>query len=296
MNIREKGFLLLSSFLGNPQRRPLTTAQLRTLSMRMAAVDWEEPNRALRIEDLTRLGFKDELAGHILELLEDRVSLEAYLQRGEALGCIPVSRISPVYPMAVRNRLGMDAPGCIWLRGDPGLLELPGVSLVGSREIAPENQRFAAEVGRQAAQQGYVLISGNARGADQIAQTSCLEAGGKVISIVADCLWKHPQRTNVLYLSEDSFDLPFHARRALSRNRLIHCMGIRTFVAQSGAYRGGTWDGTVRNLRAGWSQVFCYQDGSRAAAELIQMGAGEITIGELHNFSLLNMPDVGLFD
>lgn len=296
MNIREKGFLLLSSSLGNPHRYPLTTAQLRTLAMRMEAVDWKEPDRELQLEDLTRLGFKDELAGHILELLDDRASLEAYLSRGMEAGCVPLSRISPAYPMSVRNRLGMDAPGCIWVKGDTELLSLPGVALVGSRDIEPENRKFAAEVGRQAALQGYVLISGNARGADQIAQTSCLEAGGKVVSIVADSLRKHRQDENILYISEDGFDNAFDARRALSRNRLIHCMGIRTFVAQASAFRGGTWDGTVRNLRAGWSQVLCFQDGSHATAELIQMGAEEISMDDLGNFSLLDSRVIGLFD
>lgn len=295
MNIREKGFLLLSCSFGDPDRRPLTTAQLRTLAMRMEAVDWSGQDRELRLEDLTGLGFKDELAGHMMELLEDRSTLEAYLKRGEVCGCIPASRISPHYPMAVRNRLGMDAPGCIWMKGNPELLGLPGVALVGSRDLHWENQKFAAEVGKQAARQGYVLISGNARGADQIAQSACLEAGGKVISVVADSLLKHRHDDRILYLSEDGFDLPFHAQRALSRNRLIHCMGIRTFVAQARAFQGGTWDGTVRNLRGQWSQVFCFQDGSPAAAELIQMGAEGITIDKLYNFSLLDTALLGLF-
>ena len=34
MNPREQGFLLLSGKLGDPQRKPLTTAQLRLLSQR----------------------------------------------------------------------------------------------------------------------------------------------------------------------------------------------------------------------------------------------------------------------
>jgi predicted Rossmann fold nucleotide-binding protein DprA/Smf involved in DNA uptake len=253
----------------------------------MAAVRLEEPDRALRFEDLTGLGFKNELAGHIMALLEDGDLLEQYLERGTQVGCVPLSRISPSYPMSVRNRLGMDAPGCLWIKGDPELMSMPGVALVGSRDIFPENQRFAAEVGRQAARQGYVLISGNARGADAIAQSSCLREGGMVISIVADSLWKHPVRENVLYISEDGFDLSFHAHRALSRNRLIHCMGLYTFVAQTDLGRGGTWDGTLRNLKAGWSPVFCYQDGSRASQELQQMGAVGICMEELNNFLLL---------
>jgi predicted Rossmann fold nucleotide-binding protein DprA/Smf involved in DNA uptake len=116
-----------------------------------------------------------------------------------------------------------------------------------------------------------------------------------VISIVADSLREHRSRENVLYVSEDGFDIGFQARRALSRNRLIHCMGIRTFVAQATLGRGGTWDGTLRNLKAGWSQVFCFQDGSRASQELQQMGAAGISIEELNNFSLLSTDENSFF-
>ena len=87
------------------------------------------------------------------------------------------------------------------------------VALVGSRELREENWKFAAEVGRQAALQGYVLVSGNARGADRTAQEACLAAGGKVICVVADDLWKQPLRENILYLSEDDFEEGFSAQR-----------------------------------------------------------------------------------
>ena len=95
----------------------------------------------------------------------------------------------------------MDAPGTLWIKGDITLLFEKAVSLVGSRELKHMNLDFAQEAGRQAALQGYVLISGNARGADRAAQDACLEAGGQVISVVADSLQNQPLTENVLYLS-----------------------------------------------------------------------------------------------
>ena len=106
--------------------------------------------------------------------------------------------------------------------------------MVGSRELGEENRIFAENVGRQAALQGYVLVSGNAKGADSTAQESCLTGGGSVICVVADELEKHPVQKNVLYLSEDGFDMVFSPYRALQRNRIIHSLGSCTFVAQSG--------------------------------------------------------------
>ena len=203
------------------------------------------------------------------------------------MDCVPISRVSTEYPLAVRKRLGLNAPGCLWAKGNLALLNTQTVSLVGSRVLREDNRRFAELAGREVALQGYTLVSGNARGADRTAQDACLEAGGRVISIVADELQKYPMTERMLYLSEDSFDLPFSATRALSRNRVIHSLGYITLVAQCDLGTGGTWDGTVKNLQKNWSPVFCFDDGSPASAELGQLGAELIDTKHLRNLSAL---------
>lgn len=284
MSPRERGFLLLSSHLGDPNRKPLTAPQLRTLADRVQHAEIPAEDRELEPQDLAALGYGSEMAKRIVQLLDDEEILDYYLNRGAKLDCTPVARVSDCYPLLLRKRLGLDSPGCLWARGDLSLLEQPAVALVGSRELHEDNWRFAAEVGRQAALQGYALVSGNARGADRTAQESCLATGGQVISVVADELWKQPLRENVLYLSEDGYDEAFSAQRALSRNRCIHCLGTKTFVAQTSLKTGGTWDGTVKNLRFGWSSVYCFDDGSEGMELLAQMGANLIEIAGLHSF------------
>ena len=279
----ERGFLLLTSHLGDPLRRPLTVAQFRVLAERMQHRDGEPEDRDLTPGDLMALGYGAEMAERIAKLLSEEELLDHYLNRAGKLGCVPITRISGAYPLVVRKRLGLDSPGCLWARGDLELLQEPGVALVGSRELDEGNWKFAAEVGRQAALQGYVLVSGNARGADRTAQESCLAHGGRVISVVADELWKQPLRENVLYLSEDGYEEAFSAQRALSRNRVIHALGLKTFVAQSGLKMGGTWDGTVKNLRFGWSPVFGFRDGSEAMELLFQMGVTPVEMEQLES-------------
>ena len=296
MNAREEGFLLLASSLGDPNRHPLTTPQLRTLAERVRTAPQVPEDRQLESRDLMAMGYGREMAERIVALLDDTVLLKHYLRRGQRGVCTPLSRISEDYPLTVHNRLGADAPGCLWMKGNAELLTKPAVALVGSRELGAENLAFAREVGRQAARQGYVLVSGNARGADRAAQESCIAHGGEVICVVADELERHAPRKNMLYISEDGFDLPFSAQRALSRNRIIHCMGLRTFVAQAGYQHGGTWDGTVKNLRFGWSPVYCFDDGSPAAALLEDMGAEKIGLADLHDIAALNVRFFGLFD
>lgn len=284
MNPRERGFLLLSGKLGDPERRPLTTAQLRLLAQRAALLTPEEEESQLNLRHLLSIGIRQDLAERILSLLEDEAQLDVYLKKADKVGCVPITRVSEEYPLILRKRLGFDAPACLWVKGDRNLLKMPGVSLVGSRDLNFPNRKFAREVGAQAAKQGFMLISGNARGADSTGQNACLEAGGCVISVVADALIEHPLEKNLLYVSEEDFTEPFSVPRALRRNYAIHAWGEVTFVAQCSLEKGGTWDGSVQNLRRKWSPLFCMKDGSPASNALEGMGATLIEPEALQNF------------
>ena len=281
----EQGFLLLTCPLGDPERQILTTAQFRTLAQRAAQMEKPLEDRDLTAGDVMALGYGSAFAERVLRLLSQQELLEHYVRRSRLANCQCITRLHADYPAKLRKSLGLDSPGSLWLKGDLSLLKMPMIALVGSRDIRQENAAFARQVGIEAARQGYVLVSGNARGSDRIAQSACLEAGGKVISVLADELDKHPVRENLLYLSEDGFDLPFTAQRALSRNRVIHALAEKTFVAQVTDGRGGTWDGTQKNLRFGWSHVFCFQDDTSGMQKLIQMGANTISALDLQDIS-----------
>jgi len=273
MTAGECGYLLLSSKFGDPDRRPLTTAQLRILAQRAAYLPQSGGSEALTLEHLLAAGVEKQLAEKTLVLLDDTLQLNAYLSRARRTGCTPITRANPSYPVALRKRLGLEAPGCLWAKGNLDILSMPSVSLVGSRALKERNRRFAREVGIQAEKQGFALISGNARGADSAAQDACLEAGGYVVSVLADSLNEYCPDTHRLYLSEDDYDECFSVPRALHRNRVIHALSDGVFVAQCTLERGGTWDGSIQNLRRGWSTLYCFRDGSDAVVSLEQMGA-----------------------
>lgn len=296
MTPRERGFLLLTSHLGAPERNIMTVAQLRTLTARMQMMARPEQDRDLLPDDLIQIGYDQKTAARIIYLLQDEPLLDLYLRRGSRHNCFPLTRASPDYPCNLLRLLGMDSPGCLWYMGDLSILGTSGIALVGSRDLNTKNLTFAKEVGKQAALQGFTLISGNARGADRAAQESCLRWGGKVISIVADALENCSPRQNMLYLSEDGFDLPFSATRALSRNRIIHCLGKKVFVAQSRLYKGGTWNGTERNLQKNWTPVYCFDDGTQATEVLVQMGASAIQTEDLSNISTLPIVYMNFID
>lgn len=295
MNARERGFLLLAGRLGDPARRPLTTAQLRLLAQRASLLPKPEGEARLELGHLQAIGLENALSEHILSLLEDELQLDAYLKKAEKFGCTAITRANSDYPLILRKRLGQDAPGCLWFKGDAGILKMPAVALVGSRELQAANRKFAREVGIQAAKQGFALVSGNARGADSVAQAACLEMGGRVVSVVADSLMEHSRDEHILYLSEEGFDEAFSPFRALHRNHVIHALGEITFVAQCTLERGGSWDGTAQNLRKKWSPVFCFKDGSAGTLALEKMGAGLIDCDALQNFRQFSNPQLTLY-
>lgn len=287
----ELGFLMLASHLSDGSREILSVSQLRRLATAMRNAQGRGEDRPLEETDLIRCGFDLLFSQRILRLLQDEALLEDYLLKANESDCFPLTWASPNYPAEVRRHLRDEAPGCLWAKGDIGLLEQPKISVVGSRKPGIDNARFAYEVGRQAAMQGFVLVSGNAKGVDQMAQQGALDAGGCVISVVADRLCDRPGQDRVLYLSEEDFDADFSSRRALSRNRVIHSLGRCTFVAQSSLHTGGTWSGTCQNLRNGWSDVFVYQDGSPASAELVGHGAKPCSFRDLSDIRALILPD-----
>ncbi len=296
MKTVEQGFLLLTSHLGDMKSNPLTTAQFRTLLMRVKNAPREDPDRELELRDLTAMGYDSATGERILFLLSRQEQMQYYVEKGKRLSCTVVTRSSRNYPAALRLRLGTDCPGCLWLKGNADILCKPAVALVGSRELPLENETFAREVGRQAALQGFALLSGNARGADRAAQDSCLENGGFVISIVADRLQDAKPHPRILYISEDGYDCDFSTQRAHSRNRLIHSMGMLTLVARSSLGKGGTWSGCVQNLRNRYSPVFCFQDGSQAAEKLMELGAVAVDIYDLSDYQRLKDFEITLFD
>ena len=295
MTAGERGLLLLDSCLGDPKRKCLTTAQLRQLAQRVRDSQKPDADRPLQPKDLIRLGYGQKEAERILELLNQDALLGLYLRQCEKAGCGVLTRLSRQYPQRLRSKLWPDAPAGLWYKGDLSLLEKPMVALVGSRNILAPNAEFARQAGIQAAAQGFVLVSGNARGADRIAQDACLEAGGSVVSVLADSLTDHPAAAKVLFLSEDGFNMGFSTPRALQRNRIIHALPQLVLVAQCAAKTGGTWDGTMRNLKQRWSNVACFDDGSEGAALLEQAGACLIGTEQLQDLSLLATPDASLF-
>ena len=87
MNPRERGFLLLTSRLGNPDRQVLSTAQLRMLALRMRGRECAQPEREMTRQDFIALGYDRETAERYLSLVSvlDKAGAYAIQESGEFL-------------------------------------------------------------------------------------------------------------------------------------------------------------------------------------------------------------------
>ena len=275
MRAAEEGLLLLCCPLPGQTEKPLSLAQLRELEKRARAFGLADgdPMRDVTAADLRRLGYAEDEARRITALLGREEALRAYLRAAEAHGIFPVTRLDARFPARLRHQLAGTCPAVLFAKGDTSLLAARCISVVGSRALTASGRAFAGQAGRMIAEAGLTLASGGAAGADMAAQNACLAAGGRAVVFPAGSLLDCEALENVLYLSEQAYDAPFSAPRALARNRLIHAMGEKTLVAQCTCGRGGTWEGTTENLRRDYSPVFVHDDGSDGASALIARGA-----------------------
>jgi DNA processing protein len=104
-----------------------------------------------------------------------RRDVEAELEAAYRLDVAPVFTIEPGYPAALAAIAA--PPPMIYIKGNTALLARPAVAIVGSRQASAAGikvaRMFAAELGAQ----GFVIVSGLARGIDAAAHEASLATG-----------------------------------------------------------------------------------------------------------------------
>lgn len=283
MTPQQRGMILLCSHLGCNARPVLTPNMMKRVQTQVTRTRQDNPQRYLSTEELLRMGLQPALAQRVIDLMGDHMMLEQYLRQAERSGCVPLTPFTAGYPHRLWAKLGYEGPCCLWSKGNLSLLSRPAVAVVGSRDPAPAAREFAIRAGQAIAKRGFVLVSGNAKGVDSLAQEACLRAGGSVISVVADTLCDKKPHDRIVYLSENDYDVDFTSQRALSRNRVIHAMAELTFVSQCREGKGGTWSGSYANLKNKWSPVACFSDGTSGAYALERLGARLVTEADLES-------------
>ncbi len=236
------------------------------------------------VEDLTGSGIDQMLAERIVALLDRSVALAFELDRYEQAGISTVTVHDDGYPARLRERLGNKAPALLHVAGQSALLSEPGVGVVGSRGVDEDGAQVATAVAERSTSLGYPVVSGGARGVDQLAMNAAHEVGGRVVGVLADSLTRTVSRTETrkALLDGDTVlatpygpEAPFSVGTAMGRNKVIYALSTLTVVVASDHETGGTWAGAAEALRGGFGRVAVWRGAGEGPgnAHLVRRGA-----------------------
>ncbi len=97
----------------------------------------------------------------------------------------PTYEIHPgdrLYPSMVAEL--SDAPRTLYVRGDPEVLTMPSLSIIGSRKASPYGIACAELAARVAVEAGVNVVSGGAIGCDQASGWEALNRGGRHVIVL----------------------------------------------------------------------------------------------------------------
>jgi DNA processing protein len=140
-------------------------------------------------------------------------------------------------------------PHLLYVDGDPDLLHLPAIAIVGSRNPTRGGERNAFDFAQHLASTGFTIVSGLAQGIDTAAHRGALAAGGNTIAFLGHGIDRVYPASNQELAAEiaadgalvSEFPLGTHPARELfpQRNRLISGLSLGTLVVEA-ARRSGS--------------------------------------------------------
>jgi len=140
-------------------------------------------------------------------------------------------------------------PSLLYVVGDPELLHLPALAIVGSRNPTSAGKHNAFEFARHLGGAGFCIASGLAQGIDEQAHRGALAAGAPTIAFLGHGIDRVYPAGNLELAHEiasrgalvSEFPLGTHPHKSLfpQRNRLISGLSLGTLVVEA-ARRSGS--------------------------------------------------------
>ncbi|MEO0614675.1 MAG: DNA-processing protein DprA [Pseudomonadota bacterium] len=147
----------------------------------------------------------------------------------------------PLWPESLRDI--PDAPVAFFVDGDPSLLAMPALAIVGSRNPTPQGADNAQQFARYLARQGLVIVSGLATGIDASAHRGALAADGATIAVLGTGIDQYYPSSNRdlqveiaragCVVSEYAPGRPAVAGQFPARNRIISGLALGTLVVEA---------------------------------------------------------------
>src|SRR6202790_4969937 len=132
--------------------------------------------------------------------------------------CRRINWTEPEYPQTLLQIY--DPPVLLYVRGDAQMLNLPCLSIVGTRRPTLYGTQMAERLGRDLAARGLVIVSGMARGIDAIGHQGAMAVSGRAIGVLGTGIEVcYPKENKKLY------------EKVLERGAIISEFPLRTHPA-----------------------------------------------------------------
>ncbi len=170
--------------------------------------------------------------------------IEAELKAATAAKARLLCLGTPNYPQALAQI--SDAPPLLWAIGDISLLHKPMIAMVGARNASSLGTRMARALTQDLAQEGYIVVSGLARGIDTAAHMASLTSGTVAVMAGGVDVIYPAENTKLadeiarsgLRLSEQPMGTTPQARHFPRRNRIISGLAQAVVVVEAAAKSG----------------------------------------------------------
>lgn len=196
-------------------------------------------------------------SGRLLALMQRGMMLSLSVEKWMNQGLWVIARSEAKYPQYLKKNLGIQAPPIIYGVGNQALLKRGGLAIVGSRDIDEEAIQYTQRIVTLCAQQEMQVVSGGAKGVDQVSMLGCLQEGGSAIAVLADSLIKASvsskyreaiKQGRLTLISAYHPDAGFSVGNAMGRNKYIYGLADYALIISSSVGKGGTWAGAVEAL------------------------------------------------
>lgn len=291
MSISEQSqaVLLLTAWFTKPGKgepKPLTPKEWGRFALWLKDRSMA-PEALLRSNDLdeTLLGWSDKAVdvARIRALLERAGALGIALEKWQRAGLWVMTRSDPDYPARLKRRLKTDAPPVLFGSGNRQLLNQGGLAVVGSRDASEEDLAFTTDLGGTVALQGRSVISGGARGVDEVSMLGALEHDGTVIGVLADSLLRTSNSAkyrralmdkNLVLVSPFNPEAGFDVGNAMARNKYIYALSDAAVIVSATEGKGGTWSGAVEALKHAWVPLWVKPHANARSGNAVLVGMG----------------------
>ena len=166
------------------------------------------------------------------------------VEKTEKYGARIISFFDQEYPSLLREVY--DPPPVITMVGNSNFLNKNSLAVVGSRNATINGNRFTYKIAKEVGKEGFLIISGLARGIDRAAHEASLESG--TVAVIAggidniyppeneDLYYKIAE--NGLIISEMPFGTSPKSQNFPQRNRIISGMCSTTVVVEASPKSG----------------------------------------------------------